>query len=221
MSDSIKSLMEKLTREEKVSLVAGHDMWTTVAIPRLGIPALKVTDGPNGARGGSFSGKASACFPCGSALAASWDVELVEEVGEALADEVRTKGARMLLAPTVNIHRTVLAGRNFECFSEDPHLSARMAVAYVQGVQSQRVSVCIKHFVCNDQEYERMTISSELGDRALREIYLRPFEAAVREAGARGVMSAYNRIRGTYACENKPLLLSSRIGSGRNRRARP
>ena len=206
MSDSIKSLMEQLTLEEKVSLVAGHDMWTTVAIPRLGIPALKVTDGPNGARGGSFSGQASACFPCGSALAASWDVKLVEQVGEALADEVRTKGARMLLAPTVNIHRTVLAGRNFECFSEDPHLSARMAVAYVQGVQSQRVSVCIKHFVCNDQEYERMTISSELGDRALREIYLRPFEAAVREAGARGVMSAYNRIRGTYACENKPLL---------------
>ena len=206
MSTSVETLMEKLTLEEKISLVSGHDMWTTVAIPRLGIPALKVTDGPNGARGGSFSGKPSACFPCGSALAASWDVALVEQVGEALADEVRNKGARMLLAPTVNIHRTVLAGRNFECFSEDPHLSARMAVAYVRGVQSGRVSVCIKHFVCNDQEYERMTISSELGDRPLREIYLRPFEAAVREAGARGVMSAYNKIRGTYACENEPLL---------------
>ena len=206
MSGPVDKLMEQLTREEKVSLVAGHDMWTTTAIPRLGIPPLKVTDGPNGARGGSFSGKASACFPCGSALAASWDIDLVEEVGEALADEVRTKGARMLLAPTVNIHRTVLAGRNFECFSEDPHLAARMAVAYVRGVQSRRVSVCIKHFVCNDQEYERMTISAELGDRALREIYLRPFEAAVKEAGARGVMSAYNRIRGTYACENEPLL---------------
>lgn len=206
MSVPVRTLMEQLTREEKVRLVAGHDMWTTVAIPRLGIPALKVTDGPNGARGGSFSGKASACFPCGSALAATWDVDLVEKVGEALGDEVRAKGARMLLAPTVNIHRTVLAGRNFECFSEDPHLSARMAVAYVQGVQSRRVSVCIKHFVCNDQEYERMTISSEVGDRALREIYLRPFEAAVKEAGARGVMSAYNRIRGTYACENEALL---------------
>lgn len=206
MSERTETLLSSMTQEEKISLLAGHDMWHTVAIPRLGIPALKVSDGPNGARGGSFSGKPSACFPCGSALAATWDPELVQRVGRALADETRAKGARMLLAPTVNIHRTVLAGRNFECFSEDPFLSARMAAANVRGVQSGRVSVCIKHFVCNDQEHERMTISSELSDRALREIYLPPFEAAVVESGARGVMSAYNRIRGTYACENAPLL---------------
>ena len=206
MSERTDKLHAAMTQEEKVRFVAGHDMWHTVAIERLGIPALKVSDGPNGARGGSFSGKPSACFPCGSALAATWDPELVERVGRALADETRAKGARMLLAPTVNIHRTVLAGRNFECFSEDPFLSARMAEASVRGVQSARVSVCIKHFVCNDQEFERMTISSELSDRALREIYLPPFEAAVVEGGARGVMSAYNRIRGTYACENVPLL---------------
>lgn len=206
MSTRTETLLQQMTQAEKIAFVAGHDMWNTHAIERLGIPALKVTDGPNGARGGSFSGGSSACFPCGTALAATWDTALVERVGEALAGEARAKGARMLLAPTVNIHRTLLAGRNFECFSEDPFLSARMAVAYVRGVQSRRVSVCIKHFVCNDQEFERMSISAELEDRALREIYLPPFEAAVKEAGARGIMSAYNRIRGTFACENEPLL---------------
>ncbi|MEO2169824.1 MAG: glycoside hydrolase family 3 C-terminal domain-containing protein, partial [bacterium] len=206
MSTRTETLLQEMTRVEKVALVGGHDLWNTVGIERLGIPALKVTDGPNGARGESFSGRTAACFPCGTALASTWDIALVERVGEALAEEARAKGARMLLAPTVNIHRTLVAGRNFECFSEDPFLASRMAVAYIRGVQSRRVSVCVKHFVCNDQEFERMTISAELEDRALREIYLPPFEAAVKEAGARGVMSAYNRIRGTYACENKPLL---------------
>ena len=148
---------------------------------------------------------ASACFPSGTALGATWDPELVGRVGAALAREVRDKGAQVLLAPTVNIHRHPLAGRSFECYSEDPHLSARMAVAYVRGVQGAGVGATVKHFVCNDSEFERRSISSEVGERALREIYLPPFEAAVREAGAWAVMTAYNRLNGTH-CSEHPLI---------------
>jgi beta-glucosidase len=203
----IGDLLRRLTLEEKLSLVGGSGSWHTAAVPRLGIPALKMTDGPVGARGAGFGGATSACFPCGSALGASWDPDLVREVGVALGQEARSKGARVLLAPTVNIHRHPLAGRNFECVSEDPFLTARMAVAYIQGVQSQGVAATVKHFVCNDSEYQRMTFSSDVGERALREIYLPPFEAAVREAGAWALMSSYNRINGTYAAENGALLL--------------
>ncbi|MFN8497124.1 MAG: glycoside hydrolase family 3 N-terminal domain-containing protein [Anaerolineae bacterium] len=170
----IESLIAQLTVEEKISLLAGADFWHTIPIPRLGIPALKVTDGPIGARGKEFEGgPRSAAFPCGSALAATWDTALVERVGAALADEVHAKGAHMLLAPTVNIHRSPLAGRNFECYSEDPYLTARMASAYIAGLQSKGVGACIKHFVGNDSEFERMSMSSEIAERPLREIYLR------------------------------------------------
>ncbi len=197
-----------MTLEEKVALVAGADMWRTVGVPRLGIPPFKVTDGPAGARGESFSeGPPSDCFPCGTALGATWDPALVEEVGAALGEETRTKGAHVLLAPTVNIHRSPLAGRNFECFSEDPHLTARLAVAYVRGVQSRGVGCSIKHFVCNDSEFERHTISSDVGERPLREIYLRPFEEAVAEARPWSVMSAYNKVNGTWASESRALLV--------------
>ncbi|MGE3599538.1 MAG: glycoside hydrolase family 3 C-terminal domain-containing protein, partial [Dehalococcoidia bacterium] len=207
IEERIGELLRRLTLAEKLSLVGGSGSWHTTAVPRLGIPAIKMTDGPLGARGAGFGGATSACFPSGSALGASWDPDLVREVGAALGQEARSKGARVLLAPTVNIHRHPLAGRNFECFSEDPFLSSRMAAAYIQGVQSQGVAATVKHFVCNDSEYQRMTISSDVGERALREIYLPPFEAAVREAGAWALMSAYNRINGTYAAENGPLLL--------------
>ena len=199
----IDELLLKLTLEEKVSLLAGADMWTTVPIERLGIPALKVSDGPNGARGGGFAGGVtSACFPVGTALASTWNTALVERVGQALGQEARTKGARVLLAPTVNIHRSPLGGRNFECYSEDPYLSARMAVAYIKGLQSQGVGATVKHFCCNDSEFERMSISSEVGERALREVYLPPFKAAVQEADTWAVMTAYNKINGTFASEN-------------------
>jgi beta-glucosidase len=128
-------------------------MWRTPGVARLGIPPLGLTDGPSGARGLAVpgAGAASTCFPCGSALGASFDPALVRRVGEALAVEAREKGAQVLLAPTVNIHRSPLAGRNFECFSEDPRLSARLAAAYVEGVQSRGVAACVKHFVCNDR----------------------------------------------------------------------
>jgi beta-glucosidase len=209
MDEGLERLLSELDLAEKISLVSGSDMWHTPGIARLGIPPLKLTDGPNGARGGSAPGAGlrAACLPCGSALGATWDVELVRRVGAALGEEARSKGAHVLLAPTVNIHRHPLAGRNFECYSEDPHLSARMAVAFVAGVQSRGVGACIKHFVCNDSEFERHTISSEIAERPLREIYLRPFEAAVREAGVWSLMGAYNKLNGTYACED-PLLLT-------------
>ena len=207
MNDRIDELVGQLTLEEKVALVAGSDTWHTPGVERLGIPPLKVSDGPVGARGEHFgAGPRSACFPCGTALAATWDTDLVERIGQALGDEARSKGAQVLLAPTVNIHRSPLAGRNFERYSEDPHLAARIAVAYISGVQSRGVGTAVKHFVCNDSEFERMTISSEVGERALREIYLVPFEAAVREAGTWSVMAAYNRLNGTYCSEHPRLL---------------
>lgn len=206
--DRIAELLGDLTLDEKVSLVAGADMWRTPGVARLGIPPLGLTDGPSGARGLSVPGVGdpSTCFPCGSALGASFDPALVRRVGAALADEARAKGAQVLLAPTVNIHRSPLAGRNFECFSEDPRLSARLAAAYVEGVQSRGVAACVKHFVCNDSEFERHSISSEVGARALREIYLPPFEAAVVEARAWSLMGSYNRVNGTFACEHPELL---------------
>ena len=205
----IAALLSELTTEEKVRLLAGASMWQTEPIERLGIPAIKVSDGPNGARGGgSFvgGGITSSCFPAEIGLAASWDIALLGRVGAALADETRAKGASLLLAPTVNIHRSPLNGRNFECFSEDPYLSARMAVAYIGGLQAAGVGATVKHFIGNDSEYQRNSISSEIDERTLREIYLPPFEAAVREAGTWAVMSSYNRVNGTYVGESAPLL---------------
>jgi beta-glucosidase len=204
----IDTLLDAMSLDEQVALLAGADFWSTVPVERLDIPAVKVTDGPNGARGGGslVGGVKTACFPAGVALASTWDTALVEEAGRALGQEALDKGARVLLAPTVNIHRSPLNGRNFECYSEDPHLSARIGVAYIRGVQSQRVAATIKHFAGNESEFERATINSEIGERALREIYLPPFEAAVREAGVWAVMAAYNRLNGTYASEHPRLL---------------
>jgi beta-glucosidase len=196
---SIDDLISKATVEELVSLLAGDDFWHTVAVPRLGIPQMRVTDGPAGARGTRFDGGRSINVPCGTALAATWDPALVGRVGELLGRETLAKGARVLLAPTVNLHRTPIGGRNFECMSEDPLLTSAIAVAYVRGVQSEGVACCIKHFVGNDTEFERMTIDSQIDERTLRELYLRPFEAAVRDAGVMAVMTSYNRINGSYA----------------------
>ena len=139
-----------------------------------------MSDGPAGVRGTSWSGPPSASFPCGAALGATWDPDLVAEVGRALGREAHAKSAHVVLAPTVNLHRTPIGGRNFECYSEDPVLTAEIAVAYIRGLQDERVAACIKHLVGNDTEFERMTISSEIDERTLRELYLVPFEAAVR-----------------------------------------
>ena len=205
--ERIEQLVADLTLEEKVSLVAGEDHWHTPPVERVGIPRFKMSDGPIGVRGArNPGGPRSACFPCGTALAATWDTVLVEEVGVHLGEEAKAKGAHLLLGPTVNIHRHPLAGRNFECYSEDPHLTARTAVAYIDGVQSTGVGACIKHFVANDSEFERFTMSSEVSERALREIYLRPFEVAIEESTPVAVMGAYNKLRGTWCCEHPWLL---------------
>jgi beta-glucosidase len=207
MHDDMEQLLGQMTLQEKVAMLAGSDMWHTMPVERLGIPALKMSDGPNGARGESFgNGTTAACFPAGISLASTWNTELVEQIGQALGQEARTKGARVLLAPTVNIHRSPVNGRNFECYSEDPYLSARMAVAYITGLQSQGVGATVKHFVCNDSEFERTTISSEVGERALREIYLPPFQAAVCEAHTWAIMASYNLVNGIAASENSYLL---------------
>ena len=206
MSDRLAQILSDATTEELADSVAGADLWNTPGIARLGVAGLRVTDGPNGARGGRWTGLGAACFPCGSVLGATWDPALVERVGRAIAEEAITKGAHVLLAPTVNLHRHPLAGRNFECYSEDPYLTARLAVGFVRGAQGVGVAVTVKHFVANDSEHERMTISSEVDEAVLRELYLVPFEAAVREGAAWGVMSAYNRLNGTYCAEHRWLL---------------
>jgi beta-glucosidase len=205
----IDELVAELTLDERASLTAGHDLWSTVRVPRMGIPSVRVTDGPNGARGASVPGSAGAtavCVPCGSALGATWDPALVERVGEMLGREARSKECRVLLAPTVNIHRSPLAGRNFECYSEDPLLSGRIAAGFIRGVQSCDVATTVKHFVGNEAEFERMTISSVIDERTLREIYLLPFELAVREGGTLGVMTSYNRVNGDYCTDHVDLL---------------
>jgi beta-glucosidase len=204
--DRIDALLAALSREEKASLTAGDDLWHLPAVGRLGIGRLKVSDGPSGVRGERIGTRRSLSFPCGTAAGATWDVDLMERYGAALADEAAAKGVHVLLGPTVCIPRTPLAGRTFESFSEDPWLSARLAVAYVRGVQGKGVGCCIKHFACNDQEHERMTISAEVDERTLREIHLPSFEAAVREAGVWSVMSAYNKL---IYCGENPVLLGT------------
>jgi beta-glucosidase len=204
--DAVETTVASLTLDEKCLLLAGADLWHLPAIDRLGIPALKVSDGPSGVRGERWTGSPSALFPCGSALGATWDPALVERVGAALGSEARDRGVHVLLAPTVNLQRTPIGGRNFECYSEDPHLSARLGVAFITGVQGTGVAACVKHFVANDTEFDRMTISSEPDERTLRELCLVPFEAAVVEAGSWSVMAAYNRVYGTYCSEHTMLL---------------
>jgi beta-glucosidase len=206
----VKAVVDALTLEEKAALTSGEDMLSTVAVERLGIPKVHVTDGPNGARGNSLPGMESApstCIPCGSALGATWNPALVETLGALVGREARDRGCRGLLAPTVNLHRSPLAGRNFECYSEDPLLSGRLAAGYVRGVQSEGVFATVKHFVGNDAEFERASISSVIDERSLRELYLVPFEIAVTEGGALGIMTAYNRLNGRWLTQRPEFLL--------------
>ncbi len=196
-----------LSVEQKVQLLAGVDNWHTAAFADPPVPAIRTSDGPAGVRGTSWTGPASASFPCGAALGATWDPVLLREVGRALGREARSKSAHVVLAPTVNLHRTPIGGRNFEFPSEDPVLTAAVAVAYIEGLQGEGVAACVKHFVGNDTEFERMTIDSVIDERTLRELYLVPFEAAVRQAGVRAVMTGYNRLNGDY-CSEHPWLLA-------------
>jgi len=204
----LEALVDAMTLEEQVSILSGEDFWSVPAVPRLGIGKLRVTDGPNGARGSGslIGGVKAASFPVGIALGATWNVELVREIGAALAEEVKSKSAHVLLGPTVNIHRSVTNGRNFECYSEDPILTAELASAYITGLQSNTIGTAIKHYTGNETESERTTISSEIDERTLREVYLIPFEWAVKKAGTWAIMSAYNKLNGTYASEHTWLL---------------
>jgi len=205
----LEAVLSALTVEEKASLTSGRDMWTIQGLPEHGVPAITVTDGPNGARGSALLGAgriSAACVPCGTALGATWDPALVQEVGAVLGEEARTKSARVLLAPTVNLQRSPLAGRNFECYSEDPLLSGKTAAAFIRGVQSRGVAATVKHFVGNEAEFERTTVTSQIDERALRELYLVPFELAVKEGGVLAVMTSYNRVNGSWVAEDPHLL---------------
>jgi beta-glucosidase len=204
----LAALADAMTLEEQVSLLAGADSWRTTAIPRLGIPQLKMTDGPAGARGGGvlLGARRSAAFPVGIALGASWDRDLLRQIGEALAREALDKGAVVLLAPTMNVFRHALNGRNFESYAEDPILTGGLAIAYVQGLQAAGVAATPKHLAGNESEFERDRISSEIPERALRELYLRPFELVVREAKPWAIMTAYNRLGGTFCGEHPRLI---------------
>lgn len=206
----IEELIDALTLDEKVAMCSGADRWHTKPVPRLGIPALRMTDGPHGTRTESIEPPTrtlpATCFPTASALAATWNTDLAQRVGVALGEETLGKGCQILLGPAVNIHRHPLGGRNFEYFSEDPHLTARLAVAWIKGLQSTGVGASVKHFACNSQEFERRTISSEVSERALREIYWPAFRAAVQESNSWTVMSSYNRINGVSAAHKKDML---------------
>ena len=200
-------LLAALSVQDKVRLLTGAANWRTHGVPAIGLRPMIVSDGPSGVRGVTKDERhPSTCLPCPSALGATWDTELVAELAAALGAEARGKGVDVLLAPTINLMRTPLGGRGFECFSEDPVLTARMAVAFITGVQSAGVAATVKHFVGNDSETERWTYDVVVSEQVLRELYMAPFETCVREAGAALVMAAYNQVNGTPATEHPWLL---------------
>ncbi|MFI7544920.1 beta-glucosidase [Actinoplanes sp. NPDC049599] len=198
-------LLARLTLEQKVSLLGGQDFWSLPAIPEIGLRSLVMSDGPIGVRGTGWAPEdPSIALPSPTALAATWDPELARTAGHLLGQESRRKGVHLLLGPTVNLQRTPLGGRHFECYSEDPLLSGEIAVGFVAGVQAHGVGTTVKHLVGNDFETDRMTVDVRIGERALRELYLAPFERVVR-AGGWGVMSAYNAVNGLPMAANGPL----------------
>jgi beta-glucosidase len=217
--ERVWDLLGRMTVEEKVSLLAGANWMETVAIPRLGIPAIKMSDGPIGIRswrGPSATTKSepdpftSTAFPAGIAVAATWDPAVAQSVGQAVGQEMRAIGRDMILGPTVNIQRVPLWGRNFEGYGEDPYLAASMGVAYIKGVQGEGVIATVKHFDGNNQEFERHRVDESIDERTLNEIYLPAFKAAVQEAGVWSVMSAYQKVNGQYCAEN-PFLLKDTL----------
>lgn len=200
----LTALLAQLTLKQKVRLVTGASLWRTHPIPELGIPVLKVSDGPNGVRGDG--GASAASFPVGICMGATWNPALIKTLGIAIAEEAKTKDVQVVLGPTINLHRTPLGGRNFECYAEDPVLSGELAAAFTEGVQSQGVGACLKHFVCNDSEFERHTISVNVDEQTLREVYLLPFQIAIEKSSPWTIMAAYNRVNGIYACSHDELL---------------
>jgi len=202
----VEDLLGRLTLKEKFTLCSGTKNFFTKPIMRLGIKSFKMTDGPHGI--GPHSSKNAECtyFPTAICRTATWNPELSEQFGVALAQEVRDIGYHMILGPGVNIHRTPLCGRTFEYQTEDPYLNKKMAVPVVKGVQSQKIAACVKHYICNNQELNRFTVSSEVSERALQEIYFPAFKGTVREADVWSFMACYNKINGIYGCEHKNLI---------------
>ncbi|MFJ3924183.1 glycoside hydrolase family 3 protein [Streptomyces sp. NPDC090022] len=203
----VEAALGKLDLDTKTRLLAGQDMWSLPAIPEIGLESLVMSDGPIGVRGVRWTADdPSVALPSPTALAAAWDPALARRAGRLLAQEARRKGVHVLLAPTVNLHRTPLGGRHFECYSEDPFLTGQVGTGYVQGVQDGGVGTTVKHFVGNDAETERFTVDNVIAPRPLRELYLAPFEAIVAHAHPWGIMTAYNRINGTTMTEHRHLV---------------
>lgn len=208
--NEIESLLEQMTLSEKIALLSGQNKWYTVPIERLGIHSVVLTDGPHGVRteghGMNRIVSTATAYPTGISMASTWNRDLIERVGVALAEETRHLGCHILLGPCVNIVRSPLGGRNFETFAEDPYLAGQIGAAYVRGVQSQQIGVSVKHYAANNQEFERHRGNSVVDERTLREIYLPAFETVVKETHPWTVMCSYNRINGTYASEHEGLL---------------
>ena len=214
LDKKIRSLISKMTLEEKIKMLHANDLFSSAGVERLGIPPLVSDDGPLGVReevklgwvSANLTTDSATFFPNGSALAATWNPALAYQYGVALGEETRARKKNVILAPAFNIARTPLCGRTYEYYSEDPVLNSKLAVSAVQGIQSRQVAACIKHYALNNQETDRFKINVELSERALQEIYLPAFKAAVQQGGAWTVMSAYNKFRGIYCSENKYLL---------------
>jgi beta-glucosidase len=203
---AVERALAALDLETKVSLLSGQDMWSLPAVPAIGLASVVMSDGPIGVRGTAWTaGDPSIALPSPTALAATWDTGLARTAGRLLGQEARRKGVHLLLAPTVNMQRSPLGGRHFETYSEDPLLTGEIGAAYVAGVQDQGVGATVKHFVANDSETERLTVDVRVSERALREVYLAPFETIVRRAGAWAVMAAYNSVNGTTMTEHGTL----------------
>ena len=209
-------LINKMTLEEKAALMSGKGFWETVDIERLGIPSIFLSDGPHGIRKqagdadhlGLNASVPATCFPTASAMANTWNPQIIKAVGQYLGKEAKAQDVNIVLGPGLNIKRSPLCGRNFEYFSEDPYLSGKMAAGLIDGIQSEGIGACPKHYAVNSQELRRMSNDSVLDERTLREIYTTGFEIAVKEGKAKSIMTSYNKVNGVYANEHDQLLQS-------------